>query len=80
MPTTSLLHHNHESKLNILCSAMTACLNELEVLRLLDPQAGEVGLLRCNDDGARLLAAASWLGDQKLIETLLSSSGSGPHQ
>lgn len=64
------IHCNFESKLDGLSFAMAAYLAEEEVLRDLEPQVSEA--IDCGDSSAHVLATAAFLGDQKLVETLLS--------
>lgn len=65
------IHPNFESKLERLTFAMATYLAEEEVLRVLEPQISEA--IDCGDPSALVLAAAAFLGDQKLLESLLSS-------
>lgn len=67
------IHPNFESKLEGLCFAMAAYLAEEEVLRVLEPQISET--IDCGDPSAHILAAAAFIGDQKLVESLLSNGG-----
>lgn len=64
------IHYNLKSKLDGLSFAMAAYLAEEEVLRVLEPQLSEA--IDCGDSSAHVLAAAAFLGGQKLVETLLS--------
>lgn len=66
-------HPDLESKLGGLSFAMAAYLAEEEVLRVLEHQISEA--IDCDDDSAHVLAAAAFIGDQKLVESLLSSGG-----
>ena len=65
------IHPNFESKLEGLSFAMAAYLAEEEVLLVLEPQLSEA--IDCGDPSSHVLAAAAFLGDQKLVEALLRS-------